>query len=105
MDRLAEQLLAALKTDPKIKYVRVPRALPEGKEGVGIYSGQLYFVIKSIKTEADTQPEDRLKKEPIARILGEAAVHEVRHEGKDYFCASSTDWQRALGFAPKIRDA
>jgi hypothetical protein len=104
LDRLAQQLLAALKTDPKIKYVRVPGALPGGKVGVGIYSGQLYFVIKGLKTEADTQPEDRLKKELLGRILGEAAVHEARHDGKDYFCATPEDWQRALGFAPKVRD-
>ncbi len=104
LDRLAEQLLAALK-DPKIKYVRVPGALPGGKDGVGIYSGQLYYVIKEIKTEADTQPEDRLKKELLARILGGAAIHEVRHDGKDYFCVTPEDWKRALGFAPKVRDA
>ena len=105
LDRLGQQLLAALKTDPKIKYVRVPGALPGGKEGVGIYSGQLYFVIKGIKTEADTQPEDRLKKERLGRILGEAAVHETRHDGKDYLCAASEDWAQALGFAPKVKDA
>ena len=105
LDRLAEQLLTALKTDPKIKYVRVPGALPEGREGVGIYSGQLYFVIKGIKTEADTQPEDRLKKELLGRIVGEAAVHEAQHDGKDYFCASLDDWERALGFRPKLKDA
>jgi hypothetical protein len=70
---------------------------------VGIYSGQLYYLIKEIKTEADTQPEDRLKKELLARLLGEAAVHEARHDGKDYFCATSEDWQQALGFAPKVR--
>jgi hypothetical protein len=102
LDRLAQQLLVALK-DPKIKYVRVPGTLPGGKDGVGIYSGQLYYLIKEIKTEADTQPEDRLKKELLARLLGEAAVHEARHDGKDYFCATSEDWQQALGFAPKVR--
>jgi hypothetical protein len=103
LDRLAQQLLAALK-DLKIKYVRVPGAMPGGKDGVGIYSGQLYFVIKDIKTEADTQPEDRLKKELLGRILGETALHEARHDGKDYFCAAHEDWTRALGFAPKVKD-
>lgn len=104
LDRLAQQLLTALK-DPKIKWVHVPRAMPGGKDGVGIYSGQLYYVIKDIKTEADTQPEDRLKKELLGKILGEVAVHEARHDGKDYFCVALEEWQRALGFAPKIRDA
>jgi len=104
LDRMAAELLAALK-DPKIKWVRVPSALPGGKEGVGIYSGQLYYVIKDLKTEGDTQPEDRLKKELLGKILGEAAVHEARHDGKDYFCAALEDWQRALGFEPKIKEA
>ncbi len=103
LDRLAQQLLTALR-DPKIKYVRVPGAMPGGKDGVGIYSGQLYFVIKDLKTEADTQPEDRLKKELLSRVLGEAALHEARHDGKDYFCATQEEWTRALGFAPKVRD-
>jgi hypothetical protein len=105
LDRLAEQLLAALKTDPKIKYVRLPAALPGGKEGVGIYSGQLFFVIKAIKTEVDTQPEDRLKKELLGKILGQAVLHEARHDGKDYFCAAIEDWERVLGFPPKIKEA
>lgn len=105
LDRLAEQLLGALKSDPKIKYVRVPGALPGGGEGVGIYSGQLYHVIKGIKTEADTQPENVLKRELLARILGEAALHEVKHNDKDYFCAASEDWERVLGFPPHVKDA
>jgi hypothetical protein len=103
LDRLAQQLLAALK-DQKTKYVRVPRAMPGGKEGVGINSGQLYYLIKDIKTEADTQPENRLKKELLGRILGEAAVREARHGGKDYYCAALGDWERGLGFTPKVRD-
>ena len=103
LDTLAQRLLAALK-DPKIKYVRVPRGLPEGQEGVGVYSGQLYYAIKEIKTESDTQPEDRLKKQLLGRILGEAAVHETPHRGKDYYCAALGDWERVLGFTPKVRD-
>jgi hypothetical protein len=104
LDRLADQLLAALKTDRKIKFVRLPGVLPGGKDGVGINSGQLYYVIKGIKTEADTQPEDRLKKELLGRILGETAVHEASHGGKDYFWAASEEWKRVLGSAPQVRD-
>jgi len=103
LDRLAEQFLAVLRTEPKIRYVRIPGALPGGKEGVGVYSGQLFYVIKGIKTEADTQPEDRLKKELLTRILGEAAVYETKHDGKDYFCAALEDWERALGHRPTVR--
>ena len=94
-----------MKTDPKVKFVRVPGGLVGGNEGVGISSGQLFYLIKDVKTEADTQSEDRLKKELLGRILGEAAVHEARHEGKDYFCASVEDWQRVLGRRPNVKDA
>ena len=38
------------------------------------------------------------------RILGEAAVHEARHGGKAYFCAALGDWERALGFAPRLKE-
>ena len=41
----------------------------------------------------------------LGRILGEAAVYEARHDGKDYFCATPDDWERALGFRPKVKDA
>ncbi|WP_447974406.1 hypothetical protein [Nitrospira sp. Kam-Ns4a] len=104
LDRMADQLRAALK-DPKIKWVRVPSALPGGKDGVGIKSGQLYHVIKDLKSEEVLQLEDRLKKELLKKILGEAAVHEARHGDRDYFCAAVEDWQRALGFEPKIKEA
>lgn len=104
LDRLAAELLALLKTDPKIRFVRLPTALPGGKEGLGIYSGQLYVLIKNIKGEGDTQPEDRLKRELLARILGEAAIHEVRYVERDYFCAAHNDWQRVLGFTPQAKD-
>ncbi len=105
LDRLVAELLAVLKTDSKIRFVRVPGALPGGKEGLGIYSGQLYFLIKSIKGESDTQPEDRLKKELLCRILGEAVIHETRHGGKEYFCAAPEEWARVLGFAPPPKEA
>jgi hypothetical protein len=50
---------------------------------LGFNSGQLYYLIKDIRTDADTQPENRLKKELLGRILGEAAVREARHGGKE----------------------
>lgn len=105
LDRLAAQLLAILKTEVKIKYVRIPGALPGGRDAVGVGSGQLYYVIKDIKTETDTQTEDRLKRELLVRILGEAAVHETKHQGKDYFCAAIEEWERVLGSRPRVKEA
>jgi hypothetical protein len=103
LDQLAKRLLARLK-GTGIKYVRVPEALPGGKDGVGIYSGHLYHVIKETMTADDTQSVDRLKKELLGRILGEATIHEVRHADKVYFCAGIEDWERALGSRPQVRD-
>jgi hypothetical protein len=102
--RLALDLGEKLKSEPGIRFRRVPKSLLGDAEGVGIYSGQLYHIIRSIKQEADTQPEDQLKKVLLDRIVGEAAVHVVRQGGKEYFCASIEDWERALGVRPEVRD-
>jgi len=104
LDRLAQRLLEALKTDKKIRFVRLP-GTPGGKDRVGINSGQLYYVIRDIRTEADTQHEDRLKRDLLCKILGEAIVNEVRHGGKEYFCATAEEWARVLGFPPPIKEA
>lgn len=105
LDRLAGRLLDALKTDKKIKFVRVPGGKPGGKGAAGISSGQLYYVIRDIKTENDTQHEDRLKKDLLCKVLGEAAVSEAKHGGKEYFCAAIEDWERVLGFTPLTKEA
>ena len=102
VDKLKTQLL-----DPKVKFVRVPNAMPDGSEGIGVASGQLYYLIKDIKEASDTTPEDALKELLLNMLLGEGAVHQARLEtaGKDYFCASEDAWTKALGKEPDIRDA
>lgn len=103
LERLRRDLLAALK-EPKTKFVRVPNALPGGREGIGVYSGQLYYMIKEIKTPADTQSEEQLKKELLTLVLGEGSLYVQEYEGKEYFCASMENWKRILGFQPKVKD-
>jgi hypothetical protein len=104
--RLADKLKAQL-LDPKVKYVRVPNAMPDGSEGIGVSSGQLYYLIKEIKEASDTTPEDALKELLLNMLLGEGAVHQVRLEtaGKDYFCASEEAWVKVLGKKPDIKNA
>lgn len=101
LDRLARALVGKL---PALKFVRVPHALPSGVEGVGVYSGQLYYAIKEIKSPADTQTEEQLKRPVLTAILGEGSVHLCKYNGKDYFCASLEDWTRVIGRSPKISD-
>lgn len=103
-DRLKDALIARL-GQPNVKWVRVPQALPDGAEGVGVYSGQLYFLIKEIKTPADTQSEEQLKGELLTRILGEGVLHLKEHKGKDYYCAQQGEWEGALGRKLTVREA
>ena len=91
-DRLKEALRQRL-GGPKVKWVRVPN----GATTVGIYTGQLYYLIKEIKTPADTQSEEQLKGELLAGILGAGAVTVKEHGGKDYYCAPLEAWEKAIG--------
>jgi hypothetical protein len=104
LNRLKEALVEALKGQG-VKFVRIPNALPGGQDGVGILSGQLYYLIQNIKTPADTQSEEQLKKPLMTLILGEGCVHIVRHSNnKDYYCATKSDWEKTLGKQLKINE-
>jgi hypothetical protein len=105
MDRLKDGLIAALK-GPKTKFVTIPRTLPNGRDGVGVSAGQLYYLIKEMKTPADTQSEDQLRMPLMTLILGEGKLHIGKHpNGKEYYCAEIGEWARLLGKAPKLSDA
>lgn len=103
-DRLKDALIARL-GQPNVKWVRVPGALPGGTEGVGVYSGQLYFLIKEIKTPADTQSEEQLKGELLTTILGEGVLQVKEHNGKEYYCAAKAQWEEALGRKLTVKEA
>lgn len=100
VDRLVSALAEALK-QVSIKWVRVPG--PTG-ERVGIKTGQLYYVIKEIKTPSDTQSEEQLKHELLNRLLGEGAVELREFQGGRYHCARLEDWQRVLGKTLSVKD-
>jgi hypothetical protein len=104
LDRLKNGLLDELKQSKvkKIKFVRVPGAI-SGNEGIGVASGQLYYVIKDLKMPVDTQPEDELKKVLLNLIFGEGVVHVAQFNDKDYFCAAMADWERVLGRRPNVQ--
>ena len=96
--RLKTDLIAVLKTKG-VKWVRIPNALPDNEEGIGIYTGQLYHLIKDIKTDADTQREDELKGTLLTLILGQGVLHIREYNDREYYCATQEAWERALGIS------
>jgi uncharacterized protein len=105
MERLKNELVAALK-GAGVKFVKVPGAMADGGDGVGVYTGQLYHLIKELKTPADTQSEDQLKMPLMVLIFGEGKVQIEKHaNGREYYCAAIGEWTRVLGKEPKLTDA
>lgn len=104
--RLADGLLAKLR-ETSTRFVKIPNAMQNGVDGVGVASGQLYYLIKDLKTPADTASEDALKEILFNRILGDGGYRIARlaSTGKDYFCARMEDWIRVLGKVPDVRDS
>lgn len=95
---IKEKLVEQLKDDTT-KYWRMPSTTGE-QELLGIKDGQLYYLIKKSKAPEDIQTEDELKRPLLTFLLGEGALHVVEHDGKQYFCATSQDWERATGRKP-----
>ena len=99
LERLKNDFLEALRSQKSpgrndfIKFVKM-----DANEYVGIKSGQLYYVIKSIKKVSDTQSENTLRDTLFAMIFGEEGYQII----KDYYCATEEQWQAVLGKAPKI---
>ena len=98
MAHITEKLVEQLK-DSRTKYWRMPSET-SSQELLGIKDGQLYYLIKNSKAPEDIQTEDELKRPLLTFLLGEGALHVVEHDGKQYFCATSYDWERATGMKP-----
>lgn len=103
---LAKKLVPKLK-EQAVKYIRFQKGLSSGEDGVGIGSGQLFYLINEIKTAADTTPADALKVLLLNLLFGEGVVEVIKHQqtGKEYFCASSGEWEKLLGKLPITQDA
>ncbi len=104
-NRLSNALISKLK-ERSVKFVRIPGALPDGKDGIGVGSGQLYYLIKDIKTSADTATEEALKEIIFNHIFGNGAYTIARHPNnqKEYFCVSMDQWKSKLGKRPEVSD-
>jgi hypothetical protein len=94
-ERLRQDLLNSLR-QPRVRWVRISNALPNGSDGVGIKTGQLYYLIKEIKTASDTQSEEQLKRVLLDAILGKGVAVVKQEDGADYFCATQDQWEAAL---------
>ncbi len=102
-ERLNESFVEALKST-RVKFYRIPKALPGDVDGIGIKTGQLYFVIRDIKTSIDTQSENQLMRPLLTHLLGEGSVLPVSHEKQDYFCSTLEKWSLVLGKPPRLVD-
>jgi len=102
LDRLSGALIQRLK-ESHVKFCAIPQQmLPNGGQPIGIKSGQLYYLIRDIKTASDTQSEEQLKRPLLTHLLGEGRVHLMKHADTEYYCADAQDWNRALGYSPKL---
>lgn len=97
-EKLVEQL-----RDSTTKYWRMPSETG-GQELLGIKDGQLYYLIKNSKAPEDIQTEDELKRPLLTFLLGEGVLHVKEYGGKQYYCATSQDWERAIGMKPTPSD-
>lgn len=93
------KLLEQLK-ERNTKYYRVPQAIPGGEDGLGIYDGRLYYLIKKIKSPEDPRTENELKRPILTLLLGEGNLHIVEYKGKQYYCATPQNWERVIGRKP-----
>lgn len=93
-DDLVQQMRHAIATSPKIRLVELTTS--GGQRVLGMKSGQLYYLIKELKSESIRQPEESLKKPIMERILGDGNVTIHRDNGTEYFCASPEVWEREV---------
>ena len=97
-DELAARLKDALK-GTNVRFSEIPGV------GVGIYRGQLYHLIKEIKSANDYESENQLMEPLLAKILGERGFKIASHNNREYYCANKVDWDRALGLSIRTTPA
>ena len=98
-DNLVEQL-----KHRSTKYYRIPNAIPGGQDGIGIFDGQLYFLIRDSKSSEDPRTENELKRPILTLLLGQGNLHVVEHDSKQYYCATLQNWERVIGHKPLISE-
>ncbi len=100
MADVKNKLLEQLKERSTKYFYRVPKAIPGGDDGLGIYDGRLYYLIKESKSPEDPRTENELKRPILTLLLGEGNLHIAEYKGKQYYCATPQNWERVIGRKP-----
>ena len=98
---VAKDALVTALRGPTVRFCEVP--IPEGLPPVvGIYSGQLYHLIKSARPSTEIRSEEELKIPLMKAILGESNLRVLDYKGRKYYTAPLEAWSAALGITPTV---
>ncbi len=103
MARIKDGLLEQIRN--RAVFHSVPSTVNDEQGLVGIYDGQLYYLIKESKTPEDSRTENELKRPILTLLLGEGNLHIVDHDGKRFYCATPEIWEGVTGKKPTPRNA
>lgn len=76
-----------------MKFYEIP------KVGIGVDKGQLYHLIREIKSPNDYESENQLMEPLLSKILGGATPKLFSYNNRDYYTANKEDWDKALGIS------
>jgi hypothetical protein len=103
LQQMSERLVEAMK-GRAVRFVRIPNALGNTREGIGIYSGQLFHLVREIRDPNEMRTEEQLKRPLFSLIFGEGGWAQAQHANREYYCATLQEWTRVLGAPPNIHD-
>jgi hypothetical protein len=92
---LANKLRDALKGN-NVKFIEIPQ------KGIGVFKGQMYFLVKEIKGLSDFESENQLMEILPTMIIGKGKVQQESYSNRDYFCATKDDWEKTLGITIRV---
>lgn len=103
--QISDAFVKQLATKAKV-YRLIEGILPNGGTGLGVYSGQLYHLIKAIKSPTDIRSEEDLKRILFSATFGEEAVYFVkdRESNREFYCTYEEIWCNILECNPEVHD-
>jgi uncharacterized protein len=105
LNKLKESFLEVLKKDSYFDKTknRTGRVgfRDKGNDLCGIKEGSLFYIIKSLKSYADTQSENQLRDILFGLIFGEGKYQKLGTGNDVYYCATKEQWEEVLGKLPK----
>ncbi|MDG6913598.1 MAG: ATP-binding protein, partial [Nitrososphaerota archaeon] len=79
-----------------VKFVRLPPIQPGGKDLVGVWSSQLFHLVRTSKGPEDLRSENELKRPLMELVLGESNLHVLPLKGREYYAAELDVWEKVL---------